>query len=62
MAHDPDIRYGYTRLETDEEFRERVKTTVKDASWVDLVTLRDEYLDSYVWRVHKMQRRIVEVF
>jgi hypothetical protein len=45
----------FKRLETDTEFRDRVRTARGYAP-----ELNGEYLDNYAWFYWKMQRRIIE--
>lgn len=49
-------KLGYKRLETDEEFLDRVRAKYPWFEWYAID------LDTRIWNAFQMQRRIVEVF
>ncbi len=53
------VKPAYKRLETDEEFRERI---VKLYPWAWMQGSAGVVLDDQAWHNWKMQRRILEIF
>lgn len=53
------VQIGYTRMETDTEFRARLRQD--DPSYFSASLLTGDKLDEYAATFHRLQRRIVEV-
>jgi hypothetical protein len=57
-------RYGYKRLETDEELRERCllkRGDRKDQYAIEVLTAKAEALDKLAWELF-LQRKIIDVY
>jgi hypothetical protein len=53
---------AYTRLETDDEFISRIAPSLDGWARSYMNGLRGDQLDTYVWDVRKLQRKIIEVY